>query len=105
MELKSILTDDFEHCYVSGRTPVAIHHIFNKYNKKRSEEYGFLVPLHPDYHTGKYGVHTGNIKLDKELKCACQEWWLEHGRTQEEWIAEFGKWNLPFEETEVPKIF
>ena len=88
----SALTKDLTTCYVSGRKPVAIHHVFNKFNKKRSEKYGFVVPLHPDYHTGQYGVHTHNKELDLKLKRKCQELWLADGHTKEEWHREFGKW-------------
>ena len=105
MELKSIFTKDFEHCYISGRIPVAIHHVFGGSNRRISEKYGFIVPLHPDYHTGRFGVYNGNRNVDLQLKCACENWWLKQGYTKEQWIETFGKWWLLNEKKEPPKIF
>lgn len=56
--LYSVLTDDLEHCIVTGSCNVAIHHVFNGANRKLSEKYGFLVPLRPDWHNmTPYSVH------------------------------------------------
>ena len=68
-----------------------VHHIFNKYNKKRSEQYGFVVPLRPDLHPN--GVHAGkDAKLiDTRLKRMAQEYFEAHYGTREQFIAEFGR--------------
>ena len=47
-KLFSVLTDDLDHCIITGDSNHAIHHVFNGPNKKLSEKYGFLVPLRPD---------------------------------------------------------
>ena len=39
----SVLTDDMEHCIITGDGNVAIHHVFNGANRKRSEKYGLDV--------------------------------------------------------------
>ena len=104
-KLFSVLTNDLEHCYITGSTNVAIHHIFGAANRKISEKYGFIVPLRPDWHNmSNYGVHF-NRELDLKLKCACEKWWLENGRTKEEFISIFGKWWSEEPKIEVPQIF
>lgn len=104
--MHSVLTNDLEHCYITGSTNVAIHHIFPGHaNRKLSEEWGFVVPLRPDWHNmSNYGVHF-NRELDLKLKCKCQEWWLENGHTKEEFIKIFGKWWVAEPKIEVPSIF
>lgn len=39
-KLFSVLTDDLEHCIITGDANVAIHHVFNGSNRKLSEKYG-----------------------------------------------------------------
>jgi hypothetical protein len=48
--LHSVLTADLGHCIITGSSNVAIHHVFNGANRSRSEAYGFIVPLRPDWH-------------------------------------------------------
>lgn len=66
--MESILTNDYEHCYLCGRSgPVQIHHcIHGTANRKNSEHYGLKVPLCADCHTGPNGVHL-NRKKDLNL--------------------------------------
>lgn len=60
-------------CYVTGRTDgLQEHHIFYGKNRKWSDKYGLTVWLNIDYHTGQYGVHKGNTKLDAKLKHLAQ---------------------------------
>jgi len=55
--LKSIFTDDLDHCIICGR-PAERHHIFGKFSRKKSEEDGLILPLCPEHHTeGKNAVH------------------------------------------------
>lgn len=37
------------------------------------------------------GVHFDRM-LDLEIKCDCQDKWLESGRTKDDFIKIFGKW-------------
>lgn len=92
-KLTSIFTDDLTTCFVSGVSPAAVHHVFGKYNRKRSELYGYVVPLAPLWHTiGKNSVHMlPNDGLDLFLKRYCQvDFESKHG-TREEFIRLFGK--------------
>ena len=89
--LKSVFTDDMEHCYFTGYAPVEIHHIYPSANRNRSEIYGFVVPLRPDLHPN--GVHAGkDAKLiDTRLKRMAQEYYEAHYGTREQFITEFGR--------------
>lgn len=94
-------------CYVCGTTQgLHEHHIiYGTANRKKSEEYGFKVWLCGRHHNlSNAGVHF-NRELDLHLKCLCETWWLENGRTEDEWRRVFGKWWVEEPEIEVPKIF
>ena len=68
-KLKSIITQDLEHCYLCGAPNPQIHHIFNGSMKRKSERFGLIMPLCMNHHTGPEGVHTipGKIQLTKEF--------------------------------------
>ena len=53
--LWSVFTSDMDTCYFSGSTAVERHHIFGGPFRKKSEIYGFVIPLRPDLHPN--GVH------------------------------------------------
>lgn len=89
--LKSVFTDDMEHCIFTGNAPVEIHHIFPSSNRDRSEKYGFVVPLRPDLHPN--GVHAGREakRIDEHLKMMAQTYYECNYGTREDFIKEFGK--------------
>lgn len=90
-KLFSVLTDDLEHCYICGSYEVAIHHVFGGSNRKLSEKYGFLLPLHPRWHNmSNDGVHF-NRALDLKFKQQAQTYYEQHIGTRAEFIIEFGK--------------
>lgn len=89
--LHSVLTADLGHCIITGSSNVAIHHVFNGANRIRSEAYGFIVPLRPDWHNMMpYSVHMDQ-RFDESLKRKAQTYYEEHIGTRERFIAEFGK--------------
>ena len=94
---KSILTDDLTRCFIAGSIKedglaIHIHHIFGASNKANSEKYGLLIPFRADWHDmADYGIHF-NRELDLKIKRLCQDYWLKHYGTKEEFIAVFGKW-------------
>ena len=91
-KLFSVLTDDLEHCIVCGSNVVAIHHVFYGPNRKRSEKYGFVVPLHPRWHTDSNdAIHRGNRELDLKFRRLAQVYFEEHFGTRTDFIIEFGK--------------
>lgn len=63
---KSIITNDFDHCYICGQPATDVHHIFNAANKKKSEKYGLLMPLCFNCH---YEIHNvpGKMNSTKEF--------------------------------------
>jgi len=94
-KLWSIFTDDFTKSYATGRTGrIEIHHVFGGFNRKRSEKFGFVVPLLAEEHpNGAFCTLPSEerIQLDYWLKSECQRLFLEGGGTREEWYSEFGR--------------
>lgn len=87
MELKSIMTNDFEHCFLCGKEAQQWHHVFNKSDKKRSEKYGLLVPLCAKCHSK---VHDTDESLNKELKKVAQNCFIKQ-HSFSLWVEEFQK--------------
>lgn len=89
--LKSIFTDDMDHCMFTGTAPVERHHVFGGSNRKKSEKYHFVAPLRPDLHPN--GVFAGEHakEVDLYLKQQAQTYYEEHIGSREDFIKEFGK--------------
>ena len=87
MELKSIMTKDFEHCFVCGKQAQQWHHVMNKSDKKNSEKYGLLIPVCSKCHAK---IHDSDEGLNKEIKKIAQaDFMMEHSFAA--WMALFGK--------------
>lgn len=87
--MESKFTSDLSHCYVCGRPYPNLHHMMNGANKKKAEQYGLIIPLCINHHTGAEGVHT---KPEKMLACrqmAQRKFEEEH--TRDEWVKIFSK--------------
>ena len=84
--LKSVFTDDMDHCFFTGYPYPHIHHIFCGSRRKISERYGFVIPLAPYLHEFQKGsVHDNpNHGLDLELKQMAQRYFEEHIGSREE---------------------
>ncbi len=89
--LKSVLTDDMEHCMFTGAAPVERHHVYGGSNRKNSEKYGFIAPLRPDLHPNGVFAGQGAKVVDMELKQRCQRYFEEHHGTRKDFISIFGK--------------
>jgi hypothetical protein len=93
----SVFTDDLDTCLITGdskatEAAIEIHHIFGAANKTASERYGFIMPVRADWHTlASYSLHQ-DMSLNIYWKRKCQDYWLEHYGTREEFINVFGKW-------------
>ena len=87
--MESILTDDIEHCIVCGRPYPHKHHVMNKFHKKKSEQYGLMVPLCALHHTGEAGVHTRPELMLAMRQMAQKKFEEKYGH--ELWMQEFGK--------------
>lgn len=79
----SVMTNDFNHCYICGNfgkiknvpdvLKLDLHEIFFAGNREKSKYYGLVVPLcHEKCHQGSNGVHS-NRELDLALKRRGQE--------------------------------
>lgn len=93
--LKSVFTDDMDHCFFTGAAPVERHHIFYSKGgemKKPCEKYGFVVPLRPDLHpNGVFANRKYAKQIDTKLKTMAQEYYEEHYGTRDDFRREFGK--------------
>lgn len=92
-KLRSVFTDDMEHCYFTGTQYCHRHHIFYGPYRSKSEKYEFVVPLAYYLHEFEKGsVHDNpNTGLDLELKQMAQTYYEEHIGNREEFRADFGK--------------
>lgn len=91
--LKSVFTEDMEHCYFTGTPYCHRHHIFYGSRKQLSENYDFIIPIASYLHENFPGsVHDNpNHGLDLELKQMAQTYFEEHIGTREEFRSIFGK--------------
>ena len=91
--LKSVFTDDMEHCYFTGLPEPHIHHIFYESRRKISERYGFVIPLVPYlYVNAKGSVHESpNHGIDLQLKQKAQRYFEENIGDRDEFREIFGK--------------
>lgn len=90
-KLRSVFTDDMDHCYYTGYAPVERHHIFGGSCREKSEIRGFIVPLRPDLHPNGASVGKDAEKIDTVLKRMAQEYYEEHYGSRDDFIKEFGK--------------
>lgn len=92
-KLWSVFTDDMNHCIFTGSPVVERHHIFGGANRKKSEKYGFVVPLRPDLHPN--GVHYDRNNVlgvtDIELKQLAHAYFEKHHGDRSFFRDEFGK--------------
>ena len=86
--MKSIFTSDFNKCAVThiyrGARRIEVHHVFGASNRKRSTEYGFVVPLVDVIHPNGAAASdkeclrlTGKTlkEFDLYLKQRCQDYY------------------------------
>lgn len=90
-KLWSVFTDDMEHCFYTGSAPVERHHIFGAAYRKKSESYGFVIPLRPDLHPNGACAGKDASDIDNQLKRMAQKYYEAHYGTREEFTKEFGK--------------
>lgn len=85
---KSIMTDDLEHCYLCGKSPVQFHHVFGGHNRNHATEDGLFVPLCWECHVK---VHNEpSQRLNYKLKQAGQ-WAYESDSTRPDFRLRYGK--------------
>ena len=65
MEYKKSIVATGNQCFLCGSTRnIEIHHIFSGAFRKKSTEYGLVVPLCHDCHQGTNGVHYNRERMD-----------------------------------------
>ena len=103
--MRSIFTSDFNCCAVTyiykGARKIEVHHIFGASNRKRSTEYGFVIPLVAEIHPNGAMASDSECmrltgmtlkELDLKLKQKCQEYYEKRlGKSREQFIQEFGR--------------
>ena len=72
----SLFTDDLEHCIICGVKKNHLHEIFFGSNRKKSMQYGFVIPLCTEHHA--------EMHINKDW----QEYW--HVKGQEYWEENIG---------------
>jgi hypothetical protein len=92
-KLWSVFTDDMEHCIETGTPHCHRHHIFGASNRKKSEVYGFVIPIAWNLHEfGEDSIHENpNTGLDLKWKRKAQEYYEEHCGTRDNFIKLFGR--------------
>jgi len=93
MERFSIITNDLTRCIVCGRPKEALHEVFfGTANRKKSIQYGLVIPLCNYHHNmSDVGIHF-NRTLDLSYKQIAEQRWIEHyQKDKNEFIKEFGK--------------
>lgn len=93
MQRYSILTADLSRCIVCSGRAECLHEVFfGTANRRKSIEWGLVVPLCNECHNmSNRGVHF-NKELDLKLKKMAESKWLEHyNKTIDDFIKEFGK--------------
>ncbi len=91
------MQSDTDCCFLCGMNanlePLDCHHIFNKSEKKKSEQYGLMVYLHHSkcHIFGKNAVHQ-NAKVNNALKAKAQQVAMQYyGWSEDEFRLIFGK--------------
>lgn len=92
--LKSVLTDNMDRCYITGRTDhIERHHVFGGAYRKKSEKYGFVVPLTAEVHPNGafFDISRDRKGIDRFLKRECQIYFEHHCGSREDFRREFGR--------------
>lgn len=89
--LWSVFTDDMDHCYFTGAAPVERHHIFGGALRKKSEAYGYVIPLRPDLHPNGAQAGKNAKEIDTQLKRMAQEHFETHHGSRDDFRKEFYK--------------
>ena len=94
MKRFSVITDDMDHCIECGRTNIEKHEVFfGTANRKLSIEDGLVIPLCKAlHHKGNLiGIHKEKELNEKWKKIAQQTWQEYYNKTEEDFIARYGK--------------
>lgn len=85
---KSIMTDDLEHCYFCGKTPVQFHHVFGGSNRNKATEDDLFVPLCWECHVKVHNEPSQRLNFILKQR---GQWEYEATHTREEFRKRYGK--------------
>lgn len=91
--MESIMQKDKE-CYICRTTSnLHLHHcLYGTSGRKKATQYGLMVYLCQEHHTGNTGVHHNpNKGYDLLIKRAAQRAFEANHGTREDFIKEFGR--------------
>ncbi len=90
---KSMITDDLEHCYFCGRTPVQFHHIYGGPNRKIATEDNMIVPLCLECHAKAHNDQRINRVLKQRGQIAYEDVYIQRAAllAREEFRNRYGK--------------
>ena len=78
-------------CVVCGSPYTERHHIFYGIaNRRKSEQWGYVIPLCREHHTGPNGIHF-NKEMNDRWRERAQKHFEENYGTREDFRREFGK--------------
>lgn len=87
-KVKSIITDDLDHCYLCGMPKQNIHHcIHGTANRKHSDRLGLVIPVCYQCHQA---IHSTR-KLDLQVMQGAQRVFEEKIGNREDFRRIFGK--------------
>lgn len=80
-----------ETCVICGNPNVQRHHIIcGTANRKKSDSYGYIIPLCFEHHVGGNGIHRNRGMQLYWMQLAQKHFELHHG-TRADFIKEFGR--------------
>lgn len=85
---RSILTEDMEHCFRCGRSPVQMHHIFGSFNRDKATMDDMIVPLCWECHMRLHNERSQ--RMNYSLKRLAQAAY-EEAHSREEFRQRYGK--------------
>ena len=84
---RSVIQAEFNDLLDTGY--YAIHHIFQGVNRRKCEEYGFLIAVRPAEHDLAHQAANKGLQLD--YKKQCQRYFEKHYGSREDFIGIFGR--------------
>lgn len=78
-------------CVVCGSPYIQKHHImYGTASRKKADNYGYILPLCAEHHTGGNGIHRNRGMAQRWMELA-QLHFEKHNGSREDFIKEFGR--------------
>ena len=92
--MRTSIIQQNKECFICGkRSCIEVHHIFGAFRRKKSEQYGLLLYLCKEHHTGTNGCHgkKGSILQNQFHKIGQNSYIKTYNKTVEDFMEVFGK--------------